>query len=571
MRFVIATLLLVLSAISVVTGILIKGPFDAANYHKVSFHPDSTYSYVIIPHQTLIAYPGEVRVQASGTKEVFYADAREQDIQDWVGTSNFVRLNLDKTTAKPDISVFTGGGEDTNPEGSDMWRNSLKVKKELITDVAMFDDTAVLLASTGVNRAPNQITVSWQVANIINWPYVLLFGGLALLIAALIMNYIAFRHIRRLRGPRRRLPKAPRAPRYRKKQKSDVPRRGRRAIGRKVAFPATLISLTLLTGCAPAAQTESGLEKVTVVVSDSQLQRIVREVASTVKTADTNRDQALLITRVAGSALETRKVQYFLQQKNKKIPALAPVIANPITVALPMQLSDSALGWQPRTLMVATKSDDPKVPPQMLVLQQQSPRENYKLWYLIDLLPSDTFPTVAAQNVGALSFDATDTFLSTKLTSLPFKYGDVLNNGNKSKFFTEFDLSSDKFYNSVSALQKQQTADLKKTKVSIKYVHTLGNPNVIGMFTLPDEVSKGGGLVAIAVNDTSIIKPQVRGSAVSVTQLDHKILLDAPGSSTGLNIVYENQMLFFVPNAGSGEQIKLLGATQGLLSVKKLN
>ena len=122
MRFVIATLLLVLSAISVVTGILIKGPFDAANYHKVSFHPDSTYSYVIIPHQTLIAYPGEVRVQASGTKEVFYADAREQDIQDWVGTSNFVRLNLDKTTAKPDISVFTGGGEDTNPEGSDMWR-----------------------------------------------------------------------------------------------------------------------------------------------------------------------------------------------------------------------------------------------------------------------------------------------------------------------------------------------------------------------------------------------------------------------------------------------------------------
>jgi len=82
---------------------------------------------------------------------------------------------------------------------------------------------------------------------------------------------------------------------------------------------------------------------------------------------------------------------------------------------------------------------------------------------------------------------------------------------------------------------------------------------------------ESGGLVAISMNDTSLIRPKVRGVAVSVTQLDHKILLDAPGSASGLKIVYGNMLLFYVPVAGSEEQIRLVGASQGILSVKALN
>jgi hypothetical protein len=81
---------------------------------------------------------------------------------------------------------------------------------------------------------------------------------------------------------------------------------------------------------------------------------------------------------------------------------------------------------------------------------------------------------------------------------------------------------------------------------------------------------KSGGLVAVAMTDTSIIKPTVRGSAVSVTQAEQKILLNAPGSATGLRIKYENMLLFYVPIAGSNQRIKLLGASQGILSVKAL-
>ncbi len=571
MRFVIATVLLATSALSVLLGFVLKGPLEANAGHRIEFKVDSAYSYLVIPHDTLTKFDGDISVQATGTKKIFYADGRERDIQDWIGTSNFVRLNLNPTTNKPDISPVTAGGIDSNPNGSDLWRSQLNVQNNLLTEVSMYDDTAVLLASDGLHRAPTTVTVIWQSANLINWPLLLIYGGAILLVLALIMNYIAFRHIRKLRGPRRRIPKAPKGPKYRRRIRPDVPRKGRRSSSRRmVVAPVALISLTLLAGCsaAPAQDVtdQPKYEQVNVVVTDKQLQRIVGEVASTVNLADKSRDEKALLTRVSGSALEIRKVQYLLQVKSKKIPKLPELVANPVTVALPMQLPEESQQWQPRTLMVVTKSDSTNRAPQLMVLQQATPRENYKLWYLIDLLPTAKFPKVAAEDTGALAVDLDNAYLATTLKSLPFKYGDTINKGLDSKFATEFDLASDKFYAALSESQTQQTADLKKANATIRFQHSLGNANIIGMLTL-----ESGGLVAISMNDTSLIRPKVRGVAVSVTQLDHKILLDAPGSASGLKIVYGNMLLFYVPVAGSEEQIRLVGASQGILSVKALN
>jgi hypothetical protein len=575
MRFVIATVLLVASAISVLLGFAIREPFAQDSGHRVDFQVTTAYSYVVIPNSTLTAFDGEVSIEASGINEIFYADARERDIQDWLGTSNYIRLNLKPDTFNPDITTVTSGGLNADPAGSDMWRSQLTVKKNLLNVVSMFDDTAVLLASNGFSRAPDKISIIWDAKPLVNWPQVLIFGGLGLLVAAIIMNYLAFRNIRKLRGPRRRIPKSPTGPRYRRKIRQDVPVRGRRAVGKSnrrrfMAAPVAVISLSLLAGCsAPTPTTEETkpkYESVNVVVSESQLQRIVSDVASTVKEADNAREEKTLIERVAGPALEIRKVQYLLQSKSKKIPKLPDIVANPITVALPMELPDPALGWQPRTIMVVTKSESTTTAPQMMVLQQATPRENYKLWYLIDLLPAANFPKVAAQSAGALAVEADTSYLVTALKSLPFKYGDTINKGALSKYATEFDLTSDEFYAALSESQIQQKSDVEKVDATIQFQHALGDPNILGMLTV-----ESGGLVAIAMNDSSTIKPKVRGAAVSVTQLDQKTLLNAPGSATGLKIVYSNMLLFYVPVAGSNEKIRLVGASQGLLSVRSIN
>ena len=574
MRFVIATVLLISSMVTFVVGLAIKGPFEAAAESRLTYKIESPDSYVLIPHETLTKFEGDVSVEASGIKNIFYADAREQDIQYWIGTSNFLRLGVNPANQKPVALPIRAGGTNASPVDSDLWRNQLVVKTSLLTKVAMFEDTGVLLAGDGFNRGPQNINIIWKTDQPINWPLVLFGLGAAFLMASLIVNYLGFRNIRKLRGPRRRIPKAPTGPKYRRRIRADVPKRGRRATGRtrsKLAIlPVGILTVSLLNGCANTQPVENAevttqFEKVGVVVTDSQLQRIVGDLATKVKAADTDKDWKALAIRAAGPVLEIRKVRYLLQSKSKKIKALPDIVANPVTVSLPMQLPEEETAWQPRTIMLVTKSEETTQGPQLMVLQQHSPRENYKLWYLIDLLPGTTFPEVAAQDAGALTVESDNAFLATKLDTLPYKYGNVLNKGTSSTFAREFDLKADKFFEARNADQNAQKEDLKKVKATISFQHALGDKNISGMLTL-----KSGGLIAVAMTDTSIIKPTVRGSAVSVTQAEQKILLNAPGSATGLSIKYENMLLFYVPIAGSNQRIKLLGASQGILSVKAL-
>ena len=573
MRFVIATVLLISSMVTFAVGLAIKAPFEASAEHKLTYKVKGADAYLLIPHDTLTKYEGKVSIQASGIKDIFYADASEKDIAYWIGSSNFVRLGVNPADGKGFTSPIRMGGTNADPANSDLWRNQISVKSNLLTQVSMFEDTGVLLAADGFSRAPQDVSIIWRTDLPVNWPLVLFILGFVFLIAALITNYLGFRNVRKLRGPKRRIPKAPKGPRLRRRVRADVPRRGRRVSGRGNAkwavAPVMLTSVALITGCSTTQTTETAeptkFPTVQVVLTDSQLQRIVGDLATTVKSADTNRDVNELQKRVTGPVLEIRKVHYLLQGKSKKIKALPDIVANPVTVALPMQLPADDNGWQPRTVMLVTKSDNEKLAPQLMVLQQATPRDNYKLWYLIDLLPGNTFPKVASQDTGALTVQADNAFLATKLSSLPFKYGNILNRGLESKFAPNFNLSADGFYQARYADQNQQKADLKKVKTTIQFLHALGDKNVIGMLTL-----KSGGLVAVSMTDTSIIKPTTRGSAVSVTQTEQKLLLNAPGSATGLKISYGNMLLFYVPISGSNEKIRLLGATQGILSVKAL-
>jgi hypothetical protein len=335
--------------------------------------------------------------------------------------------------------------------------------------------------------------------------------------------------------------------------------------------PITLLSFSLLAGCSSSPSATPTSEQViypqvNVVLTDNQLQKIVGDLATKVKAADQAKDPNSLMVRMTGPAFEIRKVHYLLQGKSSKIKPLPDIVANPITVALPMQIPTDEAVWRPRTLMLVTKSTDVNVGPQLMVLQQATPRDNYKLWYLIDLLSGNVFPKVASQDTGALTVGSDNAFLSTKVASLPYQYGDILNNGALSKFSGSFNLTADGFFAARFADQNQQKAALKKVKATIQFLHALGDQNILGMLTL-----KSGALIAVAMTDTSIIKPTTRGSAVSVTQAEQKILLNAPGSATGLKISYENMLLFYVPISGSNDKIRLLGATQGILNVKALN
>jgi len=197
-----------------------------------------------------------------------------------------------------------------------------------------------------------------------------------------------------------------------------------------------------------------------------------------------------------------------------------------------------------------------------MVLQQKSPRANYSVWYYVRLMPGAKIPAVPTPEVGAIPVDKNSLFLALKPSKLPAAYGDVVNNGARSLSAALFDLTKDEFYKQVSQSQKDQVTNLTTGKIT--FTHRLGDSNIIALST-----SGAGALVAVYMNDIYQIKPRTVGSAVAVTGQE-KLLLGADGSVRGVRSLYGDMLLFYVPALSDKGRIKLLGATQGLVSVRSL-
>jgi hypothetical protein len=394
-----------------------------------------------------------------------------------------------------------------------------------------------------------------------------LIAGLALFVAAAVLVFWHLSERRRTRGPRRRLPKAPSGPKYKERRKVRfAPAKGRRAARRNaMIIPAGLATIAMLSGCSVGQGqiTPSPTPSATVaevpppVVTEGQLKRILEDVATAATNADASNDKKLLTPRFAGPALNLRTVHYYLRSKDSKIAKLPTIVATPLSFSLP-----AASNTWPRNIMAVTDEPGDAALPQMIVLQQKSPRENYQVWYTVRLMPGAKIPAVPSAETGAIPVDGKSLFLKVPPISIPAAYGDVINKGASSLSAQLFDISKDEFYKQVSSSQVAQVQNLDNGKIA--FTHKLGDANVISLST-----SQAGALVAVYMTDTYLIRPTQVGTAVGVSGQE-ALILGANGSTRGVRSIYGNMMLFFVPALSETSRIRLIGVTQGLVSVKGL-
>jgi hypothetical protein len=76
--------------------------------------------------------------------------------------------------------------------------------------------------------------------------------------------------------------------------------------------------------------------------------------------------------------------------------------------------------------------------------------------------------------------------------------------------------------------------------------------------------------VAVSVNETEIVKPINDGATVSPSGAASKALSGITSSAKGILNTYSDQLLFYVPTAGSSDRIILLGFAQGLTKSAEL-
>ena len=584
MRFIVAIVSFVIAFVAISYGIAQRTILAEPDHVAATTDVSTRAAVTFIDGAVLNANDGRQKVLISGADTVFAAYGRTSDVLAWIGDTTYNSLEMDAETSTLQNRLVPGAESAVpDPHGSDLWLAEFTREKELTFIVNVPKDISVLVVSDGTEPAPGQVSITWPVDNRTPWSGPLIVGGMLLLLAGLGLYLWALSHLRKARGPRRRPPKMPKPPkrtRYKpQKQKAIAVSRGRRAAGRVgMTVPVLLIGSLALAGCTAeswpeflggSAETPSPAPTATAspivtdkppVVSVSQLESIVSKVAVTAQQADVARDSDLIKTRFAGPALQLREANYAIRRVDNSYAQLAAIPSNPVEVTLPQQ-NDK---W-PRT--VFTVIQDPKddtVPSTALMLVQQSPRENYKAVYVVQLEASaGTLPAMAAAEVGTQRLQPDVKLFALAPDQLAVDYGDVLLKGEASEFFKLFDLENDSLYKSIGFDAKQQRRASIPAIASMEFGSAIGEGEIIPMVT-----NDNGAIVAVYLNETETVRPAEAGAIINAEGAV-KSLSGVSSTTKGTIATYGDQLLFYLPPSTSDRKIQLIGWASGLIAARE--
>jgi hypothetical protein len=529
------------------------------------FSEQITEPYLLVPNRLLTSYPGEPHIAVQGVGEVVVIKSRESDVRAWLSGITFreLRLTVDASAERARLaSVAKAGTEVAVALGSDLWAEEQRQPGRVAFRVPVNNETALLIAGDGLNPAPARVVLTWDVEEV-DYPIApIIYVGLAIMFVGALAALAVFVITRRKMGPRRLRP--PRRPRRRgpgrvRSQVQTRPSGGRRAAS---STSAMLIAGLALSGCAVEYENpilspspSNAPEVLTASVTEGQAGRILEKIAEVVAVADEALNREQLEARLTGPALEMRSAAYNLARRSEEIAAPEPILAKPVQLMLP-----SATDSWPRYLMAVT-GNPPESSLQLLVLRQESVRDDYMLWHYSELLPGTEFPEVAAPQLGAVSLRVDNRFLAFPVAELAQLVGDVLNNFTNSSYADIVDLRNP-YLSSVAQAQLDLVSTLDNAEVSFE--HELADDRIALLSTV-----NGGALVAFYMKDRYQIVPREAGDAVAISGPE-ALLLGSSGSTTGVQTRYGAMLVFYVPSANSTEQLRLLAATQQLLGVANL-
>ncbi|GAA2081686.1 hypothetical protein GCM10009840_17000 [Pseudolysinimonas kribbensis] len=572
MRFVIAIVLFVVAAATVGYGLaqrtFLAGPSSVT--HEVTVRGDAPLT--LVEPASLHAHPGTQTVTIAGSKTVFLAAGRRNDVRAWIGTTSFADVGWSaKRLAFTQQSVTGQHRTAPSPAGSDLWVQESTGSTEITRKIDAPSDVALLVASNGKSAAPARISITWPLDNSAPWSTPLVIGGIGVLLLGLLAFIWALVHARRRRGPRRKTPRTPRNPRPPQLRRGadrkaiEAPQRGRRrsaALGLVAAGAASL----LLAGCTSAvtpavtaSPTPVGPKLQPTAVTGPQLDHILDRAEHTVADADSARDATLLATRMDGPALALRSANYTIRGASADTPALPALPTGKVSIALPQQTKT----WPRAVFAVVESATDAKAAPVGMMLVQNSPRENYKITYATTL--ELDVPAVAPATVGAQRQAADNKIGILRPDQLAEAYGDTLINGDKSKYADDFQATGDKLAAAIGAAYKASKKSSLPATATIVYTNTAGSGDTVAFGT-----NDSGQIVAVEDHDIETVKPTETGAAVNPSG-QVKTLSGKSQSLKGITATYGLQLLFYVPPVSAkGKKIQLLGFAQGLIAASEV-
>lgn len=618
-RFVWAVAAFVLAALMIGAGIAQRTVFQGPTTQSAGAVIDSDARYVLVDGAVMNMYPGAQTLRADGEGEIFAAYGRTTDMQAWLSDTAYTAVTvgdegaLVTTDIEPAVTAEQGedapAGDDPiatpeatteedaagaegpdptaatrDPRGSDLWLAEYEQTDNLVTPLQIPEDLSVLLATDGESAAPAELSVTWPITNRTPWAGPLIVGGAIVMAVGVWLYFLAIRHVRRSKGPRRKgLPVPVTEP---IDLSNGASRKGvisaggvRRALSRGrrpiLAAPALGVSVLLLAGCSADAWPQLGASPTptptqTVIAPEGQQQpavtrdqaeTIVERVADTVSEADAALDLDLAATRLDGAMLAARATNYTLRGAIPDYAAPAPIVSGSLEIILPQAFD----GW-PRSFL-AVADDESSNTSSIMVLTQKDPWSDFLLSYAGSLEASTLMPDLAPTYVGAPQVQPDSPFLIMPPEEVAAAYADVINNGEESEFFEVFEEEGDQLRASIASDRARRLDEFNQTAAStgsLTFSSTEGTFAPYALATL-----ESGAIVAVSVRESDEVRPT---NEDAVIKLDNnatvQTLAGADQSATGFETTFSDQIFFYVPGQGSSERIRLLGYASDILEAK---
>lgn len=579
MRFVLAIVAFVIGLLLVGLGVAQRTVFAPPSSIVAQTSTTAKAPVTVIPGSVLNANPGYQRINISGSGSVFAAYGKTSDVKAWVGDAAHTTLRYDAD--KSELVGRKSGSESSvpDPRGSDLWYQEWDDAGQFT--VRLPQDVSMVVVSEGGSSAPSDVSVTWPRDTATPSVGPLMTAGTVFVLGGIVLLVWAFLHQRRSRGPRRRSggtrPPRVRASRRAAAAGAQVPTRSRRGRRSLIAVPVVLVGALSLAGCSSeywpqgggdAAATATPTATATGAAEQSeptaatrqQINRIVQRVAEVATKADADKDASLAETRFTGPALELRKANYQIRDKDQDVQAPPAISASDISVSLPQQ-TDS---WPRTVFVVASDPDDEKTAPQALTLVQESARDDYKVMYDVSLEADAELPSVAPVSIGAAQLASDSKLLALAPDQVATAYGDILSKDADSEDAALFRSDGDDLRAKIGKDYKDKKSASLPDTAKIEYSSESPEDTAVALAT-----NGAGALVSVNLNEIEKVTPTADGAEVN-TEGAVKALSGVDSSKKGVSATYGVQLLFSVPAVGSDDKIVLLGFTQGLIAASEV-
>jgi hypothetical protein len=503
-----------------------------------------------------------------------------RDIEAWVGDAahnTVTGIDTDVPRGEsPRVQIEHTEGEATtpNPAGSDLWVDEQDATGTIDQrwSVPAEGEWALLVATDGTRPAPTDLSVTWT-NDIGDSPWIVplfVIGSLLVLVGIGLLVWALL--VRRRQNPdhdggpgaggrsgsARRSAAVPLPP-------NRPPRHGGTGQAR-MAGAVVAVALTTAVAVAPAtADTPAGAPSSEApaaddgaypLVASSQLERILERISVATRQGDKSQDVDAMRPRVAGQALEMRSYNYRNREASNEVEPADRLAASPVLSVLAE--SDPAF---PRTITAVTEGEANDTP-QILVLQQNSARAQYKLIATTPMTPGSQMPS------GDVSDTSVETVAPDDATGLVMSPSTAL--GGTARYLTDAQdpfgerFVANPYIDEIHEYQDGVVDDSPDARVALS---RQALPEATVALRLPD----GSALVVGHYNARTTFSPREEGDVVVMSELaTQRAGEDSNETTSPVHMAYREVVAVRVPAdgaTGNDAKVSLVGMTDELQAV----